>query len=62
MLDMLDFFLLLLVQLEFIGVLLFSCTHVGGIVSTPVLELLLLHDHSVCADTVQEILRVRYDN
>lgn len=48
--------------LGLIGVLLRSRLDVGVIVPGPVPQLLLLHDHRVCTDAVQEVLRVRDDD
>lgn len=59
---MTDFFLLLLVKLKLVSILLFPSPHVGAVVTTPILEPLLLHDHCISTHAVQEILGVRDDN
>lgn len=62
LLDMPHLFLLLPVKLELIGILLLPGTNVGGVISSPVLEPFLLHDHSICTNAIKEILGVRDDN
>ena len=62
LLDIRNLGLLLLVEFHSVGVLLGAGFHVGVEVTTPVSQLLLLHDHHICAHAVQKVLTVTDDN